>query len=63
MYYASICVARGARLDDHGQFAEEQHRVNLDEEMPDEDVPLTLDDVLTVKFDFHQRIANSMWFA
>lgn len=39
------------------------YRLDLDEKFVDEDVPLTLDDVLTVKFNFEPTIVNSMWFA
>jgi hypothetical protein len=37
--------------------------VDSDETPADENLLVTLDDVLTVKIDFNPLIANSMWFA
>ena len=39
------------------------NRSDLDEEFIDENIPVTLDDVLSIKMDFSPSIANSMWFA
>jgi eukaryotic translation initiation factor 2C len=66
VHYATLCVSRGLNLDYEGQMANEQRSIaasDLDEALLDENVVVTLDDVLTTKIDFNPSIENTMWFA
>lgn len=35
----------------------------IEENLPDEEISITLDDVVTTRIDFNPSIANTMWFA
>ncbi|CAF0840758.1 unnamed protein product [Adineta ricciae] len=66
VHYASICVSRGVNLDYEGQMANEQRSTatsDMEEELVDENLVVTLDDVQTLKIDFNSMIENTMWFA
>ncbi|CAF1508752.1 unnamed protein product [Adineta steineri] len=66
VHYATLCVSRGLNLDYEGQMLNEQRSITtseLEEGLIDENVVVTLDDVLTIKVDFNPIIENTMWFA
>ncbi|CAF3856240.1 unnamed protein product [Rotaria sp. Silwood2] len=67
VHYAADCVALGLNLEHEGHIANDQQSIvasEFDEYLFDEkDGVVTLDDVQTIKIDFHPLIENTMWFA
>ncbi|CAF3792637.1 unnamed protein product [Rotaria socialis] len=66
VHYATLCVSRGLNLDYEGQMSNEPRSFSISdvgEELLDENVVVTLDDVQTIKINFNPSIENTMWFA